>query len=101
MIRRDLKNAAVDLAGSHPLVVLLELDRDRYRFVQAHRAVSAHPSFWALMSYLKNTPASSDPSAFCGLYSSSTLANCSAMLSAVAAESPDPLGLTPVMMMSL
>ena len=32
------------------------------------------------MSYLKWMPASSDPSAFCGLYSRSTLANCSATL---------------------
>ena len=33
------------------------------------------PSLFALMSYLKWIPASSDPSAFCGLYSRSTLAN--------------------------
>ena len=36
---------------------------------------SDYPTLLPLMSYLKWTPASSDPSAFCGLYSRSTLAN--------------------------
>ena len=95
IVGRHLEDPAVDVARRHPLVALLQPDRDRYRFVQAdergplsatapycfNRARArlevspAYPSLLPLMSYLKWIPASSDPSAFCGLYSRSTLAN--------------------------
>ena len=68
--------------------------RELLHLSRAPAAVPRYPSLLPLMSYLKWSPASSDPSAFCGLYSRSTLANCSATLSAVAAASPAPLGLT-------
>ena len=41
VVGRDLEDPAVDVARRHPLVVLLQPDRDRYRFVQADRAVGA------------------------------------------------------------
>lgn len=74
---RHLENAAVHLARSHPLVALLQLDRDRDRFVQSDGAVRCrgYPSLLFLMSYLKWSAVSSDPSAFRGLYSRWTLAN--------------------------
>src|SRR6187397_2845909 len=85
---------AIDIASSRLTTRSVAGGGSMACFHRAHDG-RLYPSFWDLMSYLKNTPASSDPSAFCGLYSSSTLANCSATPSAVAAESPDPLGLTP------
>ena len=39
MVGRDLEDAAVDLARSRPLLVLLQHDGDRYRLVQAEGAV--------------------------------------------------------------
>ena len=68
MVGRDLEDAAVDVRRSRPLLVLLQQDRDRERFVQAEGAVVVGellhmstaqarlvrlPSLFALMSYLK------------------------------------------------
>ena len=71
MVRRDFENAAINVSRGSPLLVLLQDDGKRHRFVQAERAVgtrqllrespraaagsrcSDYPSFWALMSYLK------------------------------------------------
>ena len=50
------------------------------------------------MSYLKNTPASSEPSAFCGLYSRLTFAIC--RLTASVSPSALPVGWTLVIRMS-
>ncbi len=77
VVRHGLEDSAVHLARRHPLVALLQPDRDRDRFVQADGAVGrrSYPSLLPLMSYLKWIPASSDPSDFCGLYSRSTFAN--------------------------
>ena len=41
-VGRHLEHAAVDVARRHPLVVLLEPNRDRYRFIQADGAVARH-----------------------------------------------------------
>ena len=43
MVGRGRQDAAVHLAGSHPLIALLQLDRDRDRFVQADGAVATLP----------------------------------------------------------
>ena len=71
MVGRDFENAAINVRRSRQLLVLLQDDGTRRRFVQAERAVSTrqllrespratarrrcsdYPSFWALMSYLK------------------------------------------------
>ena len=39
MVGRDLEDPAIDVARGRPLLVLLELDRDRDRFVEADGAV--------------------------------------------------------------
>ena len=92
VIGRNLEDSAVHVGRSYPLVALLQLDRDRERFIQTDGAVRRrYPSLLPLMSYLKWSPASSAPSGFCGLYSRSTLANCIATFSAVAFASFDML----------
>jgi hypothetical protein len=55
IIGRDLEDSAVHVARSHPLVALLQLDRERERFIQTDGAVRrrGYPSLLVLMSYLK------------------------------------------------
>ena len=82
MVGRDLEDASVDLRSRRPLLGLLQRDRDRQRLVDAQRSVvngrfrrPTYPSLFALRSYLKWRPASSEPLGFCGRYSRSTFAN--------------------------
>ena len=67
MVGRDIKNAAVDVCGSSPLLALLQREGDRHRLVQAEGAVVPghrsrprlcaaspnYPSLLPLRSYLK------------------------------------------------
>ena len=93
MVGLRVEDGAVDLRSGRPLLGLLQHDRDRQRFVEAQRAIGArrlrrpdYPPLLALRSYLKWMPASRDPSAFCGRYSRSTLANARVTVS----NSPPP-----------
>ena len=44
IVRRDVENAAVHVRGSRPLLVLLQQDGDRYRFVHAQGATPSNCS---------------------------------------------------------
>ena len=75
IVGRDLENAAVDVAAAAHCSfccsrIAIEIASSRLTArSRRHRSRPVQPSLLPLMSYLKWSPASSDPSAFCGLYS--------------------------------
>src|SRR5262249_2033419 len=108
VIRSRFEDAAIQLPGFRELIVLLEKDRDPDRLVYGELArggrlegghETRYPTLFALRSYLKCTPASSEPSCFCALYSNSTFANARLNVSVPGWPLVSPCA-TPVMMMS-
>jgi hypothetical protein len=117
MVGRDLEDGSCRCCLPPPTGRSAGADRDRYRFVQAYNAVSCRRRLhgvlpprprWASLSFflgldvvLEEHPGIQRSIGLLRFVFQLDLGELQRDSSAVAAESPDPLGLTPVMMMSV